>query len=117
VHGEKLRSHEGIVIKQGGMITSSTCLNGSPPMETIVGLLVMLALPGYVVLQVWTARAYWGGWRIAALAPLVVMIPLLAWTVFSFAAGSNLWPLLLILTAPFACTYLGLLMLARVLSA
>jgi hypothetical protein len=86
-------------------------------MEETIGLLIMLALPGYVVLQVWTVRAYRGGWRLAALVPLIVTIPLLAYSAVAFAGGSNLWPLLLILAAPFACTYLAIVMATRFISA
>lgn len=78
-------------------------------MDSILGLLVMAAVPGYFVLQFYTARTWDGSWRWAALAPLLVMVPLIAFTVFAFAAGSNLWPLMLILTAPVACIYLAAL--------
>ena len=74
-------------------------------MDTVLGLLAMIALPGYWVLQYVLAKNYDGGWRIAALTPLVVMVPLIAYTAFAFAAGSNMWPVLLILVSPvaFAC--------------
>jgi len=86
-------------------------------MEQVVGFVTMLALPGYVVLQLWMARSYRGAWRAAALVPLAVMAPLLAYSLYAFAGGSNLWPLLLILAAPFACTYLAIVMAARFISA
>jgi hypothetical protein len=37
------------------------------------------------------------------------MAPILAYTMIAFAAQSNLWPLLLIFTAPLAFLYLGVL--------
>jgi hypothetical protein len=68
--------------------------------------LIFLAIPGYFLLQ--AALTYWtsGGWRKATLVPAVIMVPVLVYTVLAFAAQSNLWPLLLILSAPLACLYL-----------
>ena len=71
--------------------------------------LIFLCVPGYFLLQ--AALTFWtsGGWRKATLVPAVIMVPILAYTVLAFAAQSNLWPLLLILTAPLACLYLVVL--------
>lgn len=85
-------------------------------MEQTAGFLIMLGLPGYVVMQAWMARSYRGGWRIAALAPLALMGPLLAYSLVALTGGSSLWPLMLILAAPFACTYLAVVMVARFVS-
>ena len=82
-------------------------------------LLVMLmgwSVPGYLALQVYMLSRYQGGWRKAALVPLVLMVPLLAYTVFALLAASNLWPLLLIFLTPLAFVYLmglGLVKRAR----
>lgn len=46
-----------------------------------------------------------GGWRIAALLPLLVVIPVTAVTVVGLWQGSNLWPILLIFAAPFLFLY------------
>jgi hypothetical protein len=78
--------------------------------------LIFLCVPGYFLLQ--AALTFWtsGGWRKATLAPAVIMAPILAYTVLAFAAQSNLWPLLLILSAPLACLYLvilGMILLLR----
>ena len=62
-------------------------------MESILGLLATAAVPGYFAFQIYTARKWDGSWRWAALAPALVMAPLIAFTIFAFAAGSNLWPL------------------------
>ncbi len=78
-------------------------------MDAILGLLVMAAVPGYFALQFYTARKWEGNWRWAALAPVLVMAPLIGFTIFAFAAGSNLWPLMLVLTAPVAFIYLAAL--------
>jgi hypothetical protein len=77
---------------------------------------IFLCVPGYFLLQ--AALTFWtsGGWRKATLAPAVIMAPILAYTVLAFAAQSNLWPLLLILSAPLACLYLvilGMILLLR----
>lgn len=77
-------------------------------MDTVLGLLAMIALPGYWVLQILLAKSYDGGWRLAVLMPLIVMVPLLAYTVFAFVSGSNLWPLMLIFVSPAAFIYLAI---------
>lgn len=75
-------------------------------MDDLFGLAIMLSLPGYVALQ-WYAVWKWdGGWRIAALVPLAIMALLVIHAAVAFVAQSNLWPLLVILTAPLACLYL-----------
>ena len=65
-----------------------------------------MTLPGYFVLQVLLALRYSGRWRIAALAPLLVMIPAVVHAASALQAGSNLWPIVVIFTAPFAFLYL-----------
>ncbi|MGH6895472.1 MAG: hypothetical protein ACREJ5_02840 [Geminicoccaceae bacterium] len=71
--------------------------------------LIFLCIPAYLVLQIVLVFLTSGGWRKASLAPAVIMIPILAYTVLAFAAQSNLWPLLLLFAAPVACLYLVLL--------
>ncbi len=74
----------------------------------------MAAVPLYFLLQfalLWYLR---DGWRKAAAVPLALMAPVLAYTVFAFLDGSNLAPLVLILTSPLALFYLlGLIGLRR----
>jgi hypothetical protein len=82
----------------------------------LFGLVILLSLPGYVVLQWYAAWKWQGGWRIAALVPLAIMGALVVQATVAFMAESNLWPLLLILTAPFACLYLLALVGARALA-
>jgi hypothetical protein len=77
-------------------------------MDMLVGFLATMSLPGYWVLQIMLARRYRGGWRIAALAPLAVMVPLLIYSGVALAAGSNLWPLFMILVSPIAFVYLAI---------
>lgn len=79
-------------------------------------LLFMLAgwsIPGYFILQVALYYRWHGGWRKAALLPLLATVPITAYTLFAFAKGSNLWPLVMLFTVPFAFVYLVGLMLAR----
>jgi hypothetical protein len=85
-------------------------------MDNALGILAMVAVPGYWGLQYFMAKQYDGGWRIAALVPLVVMVPLLAYTAFAFVAGSNLWPLMLILASPLAFVYLVIVMAIRAMT-
>jgi hypothetical protein len=74
-----------------------------------------LGVPLYLVLQVWLPLRWAGGWRIAALAPLVAIAPAVAWSLLALAHGSNLWPLTVILLAPVAFAYLVILCAARAL--
>jgi hypothetical protein len=71
--------------------------------------LIFLCVPGYFLLQVALARGTSGWRRKAALAPAVIMVPILAYTVLALAAQSNLWPLVMLLTAPLAFAYLVVL--------
>lgn len=82
----------------------------------LLGMLVMFSAPGYFVLQILLALRWSGGWRIAALAPLIIMAPAVGHALFAFAAASNLWPIAVILAAPFALLYLVLVALAKYLS-
>lgn len=75
--------------------------------------LAMLAIPGYFGLQIVAWRRWSGTWRIVALAPLFVTIPVTLHALIALAAGSNLWPLLMIFTLPFAFAYLAVVGLVR----
>lgn len=67
----------------------------------------VLAVPGYFLLQFLAWRRLSGAWRIAGLLPLLLSIPLLVYTLVALLAGSNLWPLMLILLSPLLFLYLG----------
>lgn len=82
-------------------------------MEWLIAELVALAAPAYFFLQLIMAARYRGRWRLAALVPLVVMVPLAAHAGFAYAAGSNAWPALLILAAPAAFGYLLIVGVAK----
>jgi hypothetical protein len=61
-------------------------------------------VPLYIVLQIWFGYAWSGRWRIAALAPSIIFVPVL---IYALAGqGANLWPLPLIALAPLAVAYL-----------
>jgi hypothetical protein len=66
----------------------------------------LVLVPAYFFLQYFTLVRYGGGWRFAALAPLIVMVPIVGHAVLAFLGGSNLWPLLLILVSPIGFLYL-----------
>ena len=91
-------------------------LDRGTAVDDLLALAVMLSLPGYGVLQWHAARNWRGGWRIAAIAPLAIMAPLVIHAGLAFMAQSNLWPLLVILTAPVAFVYLIALSGARALA-
>jgi len=74
------------------------------------GLLVMFAVPGYCALQIWAPMRLSEGWRAAALAPLALAVPLQLWCAYAFVDRSNLWPVPFMLFAPFATTYLALVL-------
>ena len=67
----------------------------------------------YPVLQYRTLRRMRGIWRIMACLPLLPLAYVMVVTVVGLSQGSNLWPLLLIFTAPLGLVYLGLLQLAH----
>ena len=81
--------------------------------QLIVGSAVMLTVPAYLALQPWAAFSLTGGWRLAALAPLLLAIPAIAWSVYALSDGSNLWPIPFILLAPLGAIYLIALLLLR----
>lgn len=89
-------------------------------MDEIIGGLIInvgfVAAAAYIPLQLFTLLKWAGGWRWLALAPLIVMVPVIAWSVMGLAQESNLWPLLLIFASPFAALYLVILLVFRAVS-
>ena len=79
---------------------------GGGALGELIGFLVMLSAPAYFVLQIVFGLRWSGRWRIAALAPLLVMVPAMVHASLALSAGSNIWPILVILLAPFCCLYL-----------
>ncbi|WP_205480381.1 hypothetical protein [Sphingomonas arenae] len=81
----------------------------------LFGLAVLGSMIGYVFLQIRLPRLWDGGWRIAAVLPLVGTVGFLIWSLIALADGSNLWPLLLLLYLPVAFVYLLVLATAKAL--
>lgn len=79
----------------------------------ILGSAVMALLPAYLGLQVWTLFAFSGRWRALAAVPAALMVPLLAFSLVALAAGSGLWPMTLVLAAPFGLAWLLIVWGAR----
>ncbi len=82
-------------------------------MQSLIGLLVMAGVPAYFVVQPAALWRWPGGWRVAALAPLLLTVPALCFSLYALSRGSNLWPLTLIFAAALGTLYLGALWLAR----
>ena len=51
-----------------------------------------------------------GRWRVAALAPLLLAIPAVLWSLCALSQDSNLWPLVFIFFAPLGTLYLAVLL-------
>jgi hypothetical protein len=71
--------------------------------------LIFLCVPGYFLLQAALTLGTSGSWRKASLVPAVIMAPIVVFTVLAFAAQSNLWPMVLLLSAPLGFLYLAVL--------
>lgn len=82
-------------------------------MDEVIGLVVMLGVPGYFLLQFVLWLGLRGRWRNAALLPLVFAVPVAIWCLVALAQESNLWPLPFILFAPLGTAYLIVLALVR----
>jgi hypothetical protein len=75
----------------------------------MVAMVLMWTVPGYFIAQGWLLWSLSGGWRTAAAAPLLPMGAVLVYTVYAFLDGSNIFPLVLIFTAPMAFIYLTII--------
>jgi len=86
-------------------------------LEMLLGGLIMLisyvSALAYIPLQVYTGIRWRGLWRIMALVPMLLMVPVFAFTGYALTQESNLWPLLLIFAAPVGTGYLVILMVSR----
>lgn len=71
-----------------------------------LGAAIMATVPAYFLLQAWLAFAWTGRQRIAAMMPLVAVVPAAAWSLHALAHGSNLWPITIVLLAPCGLVYL-----------
>ena len=85
----------------------------APWWQTALFFALIWSVPGYVVLQAVALWRWRGGWRVAAAIPGVPMAAVVLYTIVAFSAGSNLFPLVLIFSAPPALLYLVILMILR----
>ncbi|MBN9557960.1 MAG: hypothetical protein J0I26_10580 [Alphaproteobacteria bacterium] len=79
--------------------------------DTLFDILLMAGPPGYLILQAVLPPFYRGGWRKAALVPLIATVPIALWCLVAFTQESNLWPLPFLFYAPLAFAYLTALAL------
>jgi hypothetical protein len=83
------------------------------PFFVALGIAIMttaaVSFVGYLVLQPLLALRWSGRWRIAALVPLVAVVPVAIHAGYGIATGSNLWPLFLFFAMPLAFFYLLIL--------
>jgi hypothetical protein len=84
-----------------------------PGKEWLIAEVVALAGLACFFLQLLTAISYRGRWRMAALVPLVVMVPLAVYVALAYPAGAEAGLLLLVLAAPPAFLYLLLVAIAN----
>lgn len=79
-------------------------------MDLLLGFLVMMCLPAYLIAQIW-ALVRWP-WRVS-LVPLLVIGAAAASAIAGFAADSNLAPIFLVFAAPLCLAWLGIAALIR----
>jgi hypothetical protein len=80
------------------------------------GLIIMVGFASavaYLPLQLYTGIRWRGVWRIVALLPILLMVPVFAYTAYALAQESNLWPIVLIFVAPLGTGYLVILVIIR----
>jgi hypothetical protein len=85
----------------------------APWWESVLFTLVMWSIPLYFIVQIVVLLRWRGGWRKAAGIPAALMLLVLGHAIFALFAGSNLFPLGLIFTAPLALLYLLVLMVLK----
>jgi hypothetical protein len=81
--------------------------------NALLGTVIMLFTPLYLILQIWFGFAFTSRWRSAALVPLIGFIPALIISLDALSRNSNLWPIMLIFFAPLGCIYLLAVGIAR----
>ena len=85
------------------------------PLGDVLVQFVFLSAPGYFLAQIAAALMLRGRWRLASLAPLLIIVPAAAHAAFALAADSNLWPIMVIFAAPLGFVYLLCLFAARLI--
>ena len=81
--------------------------------DLFIGFAFMAGVPGYFVLQPWALMKFSGGWRRAALVPLLGAVPTIFWSLYALSRDSNLWPLTFIFFAPVGSLYLAVVAFLR----
>jgi hypothetical protein len=76
---------------------------------TVIMSMAAISIIGYLILQPFLAFRFSGGWRIAALVPLIAIVPVIIHAGYGIATASNLWPVFLIISTPLAFLYLLIL--------
>jgi len=79
----------------------------------LIGSVVMMAVPGYFVLQPMALLRFTGKWRTAAMVPLIGAAPALVFSLYALSQDSNLWPMMFIMFAPIGTIYLVALIAAH----
>ena len=74
---------------------------------------ITASVPIYLVLQGVLLWLWRGRWRLLAGLAAIPMVLVLAHAIFAFFAGSNIFPIVLIFTAPVALIYLIVLMVIK----
>lgn len=82
------------------------------PDGDLIVTLLGASIPAYLLLQAFLLLRLRGGWRKAAMLPLVGMIPLVLFTIAGAVAGAGLWPLMMLFLTPLALGYLVILWIA-----
>ncbi len=86
----------------------------SPLTDLVLGLALMAGTPIYLALQLVVPLQVAGTtWRVAALLPLLLSVPVAGWCLYALSQDSNLWPLPFILFAPLGALYLVALLATR----
>lgn len=73
-----------------------------------VALAVMVSPLAYLAAQVWVLIRYRGWWRLLAALPILPMAFVLDYTMDAYRLGGNLWPLVMMFSAPAALLWLGI---------
>jgi hypothetical protein len=101
----RLNSVQQHMTSQAIRASASGNTGGFDMLDILIPLMAW-AIPLYFFLQIYMLKQYEGAWRKAALAPLLVMLPLLGYTGIALFAKSNLWPLMMLFSTPVLALYL-----------
>lgn len=77
--------------------------------------LLFLTFAAYAMLQLFSLRFFRGHLKSAAVVSAVIGALITAYTIITILLASNLWPLMLLLSAPWMLLYLVLLLILNAL--